>query len=215
MPIGRHASAAMGTYLKRGRPALLGARGESTLFLNRRGGGLSRQGLYKIVQGHARGAGLEERMSPHTLRHSFATHLLAGGCDLRSLQEMLGHADLATTQVYTHLSAERLKDAYFSAHPRATSTLSATAGRRALVVVMDACGVGALPDAASYGDEGTNTLAHVAEAVGGLSCRRWQQLGLGSIVAAARRAPVEPIRRSTGACTRSGRARTRRRATGS
>ena len=81
---------------------------------------LTRQGLYKIVQGHARSAGLEERMSPHTLRHSFATHLLAGGCDLRSLQEMLGHADLATTQVYTHLSAERLKDAYFSAHPRAT-----------------------------------------------------------------------------------------------
>jgi integrase/recombinase XerD len=122
VPVGRHASAAMGTYLARGRPALLGARAEQTLFLNRRGGGLSRQGLYKIVQGHARGAGLEERMSPHTLRHSFATHLLAGGCDLRSLQEMLGHADLATTQVYTHLSAERLKDAYFSAHPRATST---------------------------------------------------------------------------------------------
>ncbi|MCW2970785.1 MAG: tyrosine recombinase XerD, partial [Solirubrobacterales bacterium] len=76
--------------------------------------------LYKIVQGHARRAGLQEKMSPHTLRHTFATHLLAGGCDLRSLQEMLGHADLATTQIYTHLSAERLKDAYFSAHPRAT-----------------------------------------------------------------------------------------------
>jgi integrase/recombinase XerD len=121
VPIGRHAASALGAYCTRGRPALLGARGESKLFLNRRGGGLSRQGLYKIVQGHARGAGLEARMSPHTLRHSFATHLLAGGCDLRSLQEMLGHADLATTQVYTHLSAERLKDAYFSAHPRATS----------------------------------------------------------------------------------------------
>jgi len=89
------------------------------LFLNRRGTGLTRQGLYKIVQGYARSAGLQE-MSPHTLRHTFATHLLAGGCDLRSLQEMLGHADLATTQVYTHLSAERLKDAYFSAHPRAS-----------------------------------------------------------------------------------------------
>jgi integrase/recombinase XerD len=127
VPVGRHASTALGAYLQRGRPVLArspatGAGGESTLFLNRRGGGLSRQGLYKIVQGHARGAGLQARMSPHTLRHSFATHLLAGGCDLRSLQEMLGHADLATTQVYTHLSAERLKDAYFSAHPRATST---------------------------------------------------------------------------------------------
>jgi integrase/recombinase XerD len=87
--------------------------------VNRRGGALTRQGLYKIVQVHARGAGLAHRMSPHTLRHTFATHLLNGGCDLRSLQEMLGHADLATTQVYTHLSAERLKDAYFGAHPRA------------------------------------------------------------------------------------------------
>jgi integrase/recombinase XerD len=121
VPVGRQAIAALNAYCARGRPALLGGRSESKLFVNRRGGGLSRQGLYKIVQGHARGAGLQARMSPHTLRHSFATHLLAGGCDLRSLQEMLGHADLATTQVYTHLSAERLKDAYFSAHPRASS----------------------------------------------------------------------------------------------
>ncbi len=121
VPIGRQAIVALEAYVARGRPALLGAKSESKLFVNRRGGGLTRQGLYKIVQGHARGAGLHERMSPHTLRHSFATHLLAGGCDLRSLQEMLGHADLATTQVYTHLSAERLKDAYFSAHPRASS----------------------------------------------------------------------------------------------
>ena len=91
----------------------------TTLFLNHRGRPLTRQGLYKIVQGHARRAGLAERMSPHTLRHTFATHMLAGGCDLRSLQDMLGHADLATTQIYTHLSAERLKDVYFAAHPRA------------------------------------------------------------------------------------------------
>jgi integrase/recombinase XerD len=120
VPIGRQAVAALRAYCRGGRPALLGPGGEPHLFLNRRGTRLTRQGLYKIVQGHARRAGLEEKMSPHTLRHSFATHLLAGGCDLRSLQEMLGHADLATTQVYTHLSADRLKDAYFSAHPRAT-----------------------------------------------------------------------------------------------
>jgi integrase/recombinase XerD len=120
VPIGRQAVAALRAYCRRGRPTLLGARVESRLFLNRRGAPLTRQGLYKIVQGHAGAAGLRERMSPHTLRHSFATHLLAGGCDLRSLQEMLGHADLATTQIYTHLSAERLKDAYFSAHPRAS-----------------------------------------------------------------------------------------------
>jgi integrase/recombinase XerD len=119
VPVGRQAVSALRSYCRHGRPVLLGAKVESTLFLNRRGSPLTRQGLYKIIQAHARGAGLSERMSPHTLRHSFATHLLAGGCDLRSLQEMLGHADLATTQVYTHLSAERLKDAYFSAHPRA------------------------------------------------------------------------------------------------
>jgi integrase/recombinase XerD len=120
VPIGRQAVAALRAYCNRGRPALLGKRVESRLFVNRRGSGLTRQGLYKIVQGHARRAGMQERMSPHTLRHSFATHLLAGGCDLRSLQEMLGHADLTTTQIYTQLSADRLKDAYFSAHPRAS-----------------------------------------------------------------------------------------------
>jgi integrase/recombinase XerD len=120
VPIGRQAVAALRAYCRSGRPLLLGAGVESRLFVNRRGTRLTRQGLYKIVQGHARRAGLQEKMSPHTLRHTFATHLLAGGCDLRSLQEMLGHADLATTQVYTHLSAERLKDAYFSAHPRAS-----------------------------------------------------------------------------------------------
>jgi integrase/recombinase XerD len=102
VPIGSAASRALVAYLGRGRPRLVGDRMETTLFLNHRGGRLTRQGLYKIVQRHARAAGLEGRMSPHTLRHTFATHLLAGGCDLRSLQEMLGHADIATTQVYIH-----------------------------------------------------------------------------------------------------------------
>jgi integrase/recombinase XerD len=119
VPIGRKAVQSLQTYLSTARPRLVGIRDEPHVFVNLRGVGLSRQGLYKIVQRHARSAGLAERMSPHTLRHSFATHLLAGGCDLRSLQEMLGHADIGTTQIYTHLSAERLRDVYFSAHPRA------------------------------------------------------------------------------------------------
>ena len=95
MPIGSAAARALAAYLQRGRPRLVGDRWEARLFVNQRGGGLTRQGLYKIVQRHAASAGLAAKMSPHTLRHSFATHLLAGGCDLRSLQEMLGHADIA------------------------------------------------------------------------------------------------------------------------
>jgi integrase/recombinase XerD len=120
VPLGRQAIAAISVYLRSGRPKLIGDRHEAKLFVNFRGGPLSRQGLYKIVQRHARAAGLAGRMSPHTLRHSFATHLLSGGCDLRAVQEMLGHADVSTTQMYTHLSGEHLKDVYFKAHPRAT-----------------------------------------------------------------------------------------------
>lgn len=119
VPIGSKALDALRHYLDRGRPQMVGLREEKRVFVNQRGHGLTRQGLYKIVQRHARTAGLGDKMSPHTLRHTFATHLLAGGCDLRSLQEMLGHADIATTQIYTHLSAERLRDVYFDAHPRA------------------------------------------------------------------------------------------------
>jgi integrase/recombinase XerD len=121
VPVGRAASRAARDYLERGRPRLVSDPTEAHVFVNFRGHQLTRQGLYKIVQRHAKTAGLADRMSPHTLRHSFATHLLAGGCDLRSVQEMLGHADVATTQLYTHLSSERLKDVYFRAHPRATA----------------------------------------------------------------------------------------------
>jgi integrase/recombinase XerD len=127
VPIGSKAIESLGLYLERARPRLVGLRDESRVFVNLRGGPLSRQGLYKIVQRHAASAGLAHRMSPHTLRHSFATHLLAGGCDLRSLQEMLGHADIATTQIYTHLSPDRLRDVYFDAHPRAQMSYSADA----------------------------------------------------------------------------------------
>src|SRR5436190_9350890 len=122
VPIGREAGGAVTRYLRAGRPELIGSRPQSRLFVNFRGGPLTRQGLYKIIQRHAREMGLDGRMSPHTLRHSFATHLLSGGCDLRSVQEMLGHADVATTQLYTHLSGERIKEVYFKAHPRAVAS---------------------------------------------------------------------------------------------
>ena len=129
VPIGSKAIESLRAYLEKGRPRLVGIREEPRVFVNLRGSGLSRQGLYKIVQRHAASAGLAHRMSPHTLRHSFATHLLAGGCDLRSLQEMLGHADIATTQMYTHLTADRLRDVYFDAHPRAQIDRSADRSR--------------------------------------------------------------------------------------
>jgi len=121
VPVGREAAAAASRYLRSGRPELVGAKAEGKLFVNFRGGSLTRQGLYKIIQRHAKRAGLAGKMSPHTLRHSFATHLLSGGCDLRSVQEMLGHADVSTTQLYTHLSGERIKEVYFKSHPRAVA----------------------------------------------------------------------------------------------
>jgi integrase/recombinase XerD len=121
VPLGSKAVSAVKAYLRGGRPELVGEGSEPKLFVNFRGGPLTRQGLYKIVRRNARAAGLDGRMSPHTLRHSFATHLLAGGCDLRAVQEMLGHADIATTQMYTHLSGDQLKEVYFRAHPRAVA----------------------------------------------------------------------------------------------
>ena len=119
VPVGRAARAALRAYLERGRPRLAGTSLDPAVFLNAHGRPLSRQGLHGLVRRYAREAGLSRRVTPHTLRHSFATHLLSGGCDLRSLQEMLGHADVSTTQIYTHLSTERLREVYFNAHPRA------------------------------------------------------------------------------------------------
>jgi integrase/recombinase XerD len=122
VPLGREAARTIERYLRSGRPELVRSEPQRKLFVNFRGGALSRQGLYKIIQRHAKQVGLDGKMSPHTLRHTFATHLLSGGCDLRSVQEMLGHADVATTQLYTHLSRERIKEVYFKAHPRATDS---------------------------------------------------------------------------------------------
>jgi integrase/recombinase XerD len=121
VPLGGPAATALQAWIQFGRPQLVGVREERRVFVNMRGGALTRQGLYGIVRIHSKSAGLADRMTPHTLRHSFATHLLSGGCDLRALQEMLGHADAATTQIYTHLSVEDLRETYFEAHPRSRS----------------------------------------------------------------------------------------------
>ena len=119
VPIGRPAVEALRRYLARGRP-YLDRRHRPELFLNARGGGLTRAGAFLILRRLAERAGLEpERVHPHLLRHSFATHLLEGGADLRSVQEMLGHADLSTTELYTHVTDRRRRESYFRAHPHA------------------------------------------------------------------------------------------------
>jgi integrase/recombinase XerD len=119
VPIGRQASRALLSYLSRGRP-YLDSRHRPELFLNARGGALTRAGAFLILRKLAEKAGLEpHRVHPHLLRHSFATHLLEGGADLRSVQEMLGHADLSTTELYTHVTDKRRRQLYFQAHPHA------------------------------------------------------------------------------------------------
>lgn len=123
VPLGRKAIEALRTYNERGRPFLGGAGTLKApeLFLNNRGRRLSRQGLHLILKRYAHAAGLPDDVSAHTLRHSFATHLLEGGADLRAVQEMLGHADLSTTQIYTHVTTAHLQKIYRNAHPRARS----------------------------------------------------------------------------------------------
>jgi integrase/recombinase XerD len=121
VPLGRKALEALRAYNQRGRPFLgkPGTLKAPELFLNDRGRRLSRQGLHLIIKAYAELAGLPDDVSAHTLRHSFATHLLEGGADLRAVQEMLGHADLSTTQIYTHVTATHLQEIYREAHPRA------------------------------------------------------------------------------------------------
>ena len=125
VPVGRRAAEALRRYLSRGRP-YLERRQRPELFLNAKGGPLTRSGVFLILRRLAEKAGLEPgRVHPHLLRHSFATHLLEGGADLRSVQEMLGHADLATTELYTHVSDKRRRELYFQAHPHARRRLGA------------------------------------------------------------------------------------------
>jgi len=119
IPIYERAVKAVEAYLNKGRIHLLRDPEQKALFLNQRGLRLTRQGLWLIVKGYVKEAGLKVPVTPHTLRHSFATHMLRGGADLRNVQELLGHANIATTQVYTQVSNERLREVYDEAHPRA------------------------------------------------------------------------------------------------
>ncbi len=119
VPIGRRAIGAIAIYLRELRPSLEKGEGKGALFLNARGHPLSRMGAWKILRKYVDQAGITKPVSPHTLRHSFATHLLEGGADLRIVQELLGHASISTTQLYTHLTGERIRAVYARAHPRA------------------------------------------------------------------------------------------------
>jgi integrase/recombinase XerD len=118
IPLGRKAVASISRYLRSARPAFLKNQQSPFLFLNRFGRRLSRQSLWKLIKRYARQAGIQKPMRPHILRHSFATHLLERGADLRSVQEMLGHANISTTQIYTHVNKERLKSIHRMYHPR-------------------------------------------------------------------------------------------------
>jgi integrase/recombinase XerD len=119
VPLGKIAHQFLGKYYQEGRPKLLGKKINAYLFLAQGGRHLSRQSIWKMIKAVVRGAGIKKRVSPHTLRHSFATHLLEHGADLRSVQEMLGHASITTTQIYTHINQTRLKEIHSKFHPRA------------------------------------------------------------------------------------------------
>ena len=119
IPIHPRAAQTVDEYVKEARPQMVRSDGERALFLNQRGDRLTRQGLWQILKAYAKSAGLGKKVTPHTLRHSFATHMLSGGADLRSVQELLGHANISTTQIYTHLTSEHIRNTYDKAHPRA------------------------------------------------------------------------------------------------
>ena len=226
VPLGSYAAAAVGRYTAHGRRLLARGRRHDEVFLNARGAPLTRQGLDYVLRRTLKRVGLEGRASAHTFRHSFATHLVEGGADLRSVQEMLGHSDIATTQIYTHVTAEHLREVFYSTHPRARRRGGGRAPQpgarrarrgerpmtRVLVCVLDGVGAGEAPDAADYGDRGSDTLRHVLErsdvALPNLAAPRPRR---GRRPAAGRAAPAA---RPTAACSSAAWAKTPPPATG-
>ena len=129
VPIHEQAARSVQSYIDETRPRMTRRKGELALFLNPRGDRLTRQGFWQKLKEYARSAGLDSQISPHTLRHSFATHMLSGGADLRAVQELLGHANISTTQVYTHLTSEHVRRTYEKAHPRAKQSRGKKSGQ--------------------------------------------------------------------------------------
>jgi len=119
VPIGSVAIHYLKNYIEKSRKEILNGKELSILFLNSQGKSLTRQGFWKIIKKYSKRAGIDKTITPHTLRHSFATHLLENGADLRAVQEMLGHADISTTQIYTHITRNKIKEVYDKTHPRA------------------------------------------------------------------------------------------------
>ncbi len=151
------------------------------VFLNYKGEHLSRVSVFKILKELAKEAGIEKDISPHTLRHSYATFLLNQGVGLRSLQKMLGHEDISTTQIYTHIEKNKLLDDYNKSHPLAKKEKKSMNFDRIFTIVIDSVGVGEMPNSKDFGDVGVNTIANLAEANGGINIPHLESLGMGNI----------------------------------
>ncbi len=165
------------------------------VFLNYKGEHLSRVSVFKLLKDLARKAGINKDISPHTLRHSNATFLLNKGVGLKTIQQLLGHEDISSTQIYTHVGKNKLIDDYNSAHPLAKKEKKDMKFKRIFTIVIDSVGVGETPDAASFGDVGVNTIANLAKANGGIKVPCLQSLGLGNITEIM---GVEPLENSLG-----------------
>lgn len=151
------------------------------VFLNYKGEHLSRVSVFKILKQLALEAGIDKEISPHTLRHSYATFLLNKGVGLRSLQQMLGHEDISTTQIYTHIEKDKILDDYNNSHPLAKKEKKKMKFKRIFTIVIDSVGVGEMPNSKEYGDVGVNTLANLAKVNGGLNIPHLESLGIGNI----------------------------------